>query len=250
MLIHYYQSISRQQDIKPHTSLSDIFGAKKLRKQILPLVELYDTLYRYECVPLSTCEDIQLFYTHLYLPFISNKEGANIIDIPERIIEWINKGKSYVWLFSYDKDVLIAGKILSIHHQSSKCIAAWTAYDRQWYNNINTYLEYKMFEYFLQSGCKMMSLWTTQNLSWLGLWSWPSVALHKMQYHFMPFVGNKENKQSIDIAVINKETMIFMSHDDVEYDIVHIVTPRPEKEAKEYFWLVEKRWLSIERHFI
>jgi len=74
MVLSYYQYISRKQSLDSDLSLADIFGAKKLRKQVMPVIEKYNKDYRYETQDITDSSMVSNFYHNLYRPFISAKD--------------------------------------------------------------------------------------------------------------------------------------------------------------------------------
>ena len=244
-----YSYIKRIRNIEKYKDIKDMLWTTKYNKIIKVEKELILKGY---CVTIkkdifSNDNDIKEFYELIYLPLINSKKYPNVIDIVNRINQWIEKKKRYIYIEIKDnKWIIIWGTILSFK-ENWDTLTSWFLATWYWYEYLYEYMEYLFFQYAIQYNFRNISLWTTSNLCWYNQWSWITVVIRQKT---LPIITRKEKTQNIDLNNINKESIIFLSDNNKECNKVIVLLPKTISiEDKEKYSLLEKRGLDIKYNY-
>lgn len=247
MKIEYYKKIRRLLSTYTYNSSRMIFWKERLKKALKIQNTISWLQYDYIAITKETLSTLDFFIDSIYLPSITSKNNANPSSIKTSILKWINEDKSYSFLWLHINNILIWGKILSY---KDKTLNSWRSSFLPEYHYINQYAEYLFVEYALWLWVEHIWVGVSPNLCGYMPWSWPSVALHKLELHMSPYVTKIEEKEIIDTDTINKESILFLSHDRIQYTQSIVFLPKDNvQQLKEKYSLLEKRGLDIKYNY-
>lgn len=240
----YYKYIKREINTSIYNTERLVFW-KERYKRILKLIPILSD-YKCEFKAIDVLSLPYNFIEEIYIPNINKKDNPNPSDIIERIKEWIKNGNQYIFLETRYKNTLVWWKILVIKQNIHIVSARSSLYEE--HQIINQYMEYLFIKFWLENNMKTIGVWVSPNLCGYSLWSWPSVALHKLELHYKPSVTKYNEIWDINLDNINTESILFITEDDKIYSRAIIIRPRDKPHDTRYN-LLQKRWIEIHYHY-
>lgn len=108
------------------------------------------------------------------------------------------------------------------------------------------YIEYLFYGRALDNNCNYLSRWLDRNMYW-AFWSNIWLALHKLQYKFLPYLSKKSVEIELDEYKIDKESLLFTDPDKENVFRKAILwTNKNFEEIENIFGIIKKRWLDLE----
>lgn len=242
--MEYYKYIKRELDSSIYSNAKLIFWKERYKRIIKLAPTLYD--YTFTFKPIDILSLPYDFINNIYIPNILKKNNCNPSDIVSKIKEWIEKGNTYIFLEVMYQNNLIWWKILVIKKGINIVSGRSALHEEHQY--INQYIEYLFINFAFENNVKTLGVGISPNICGHNMWSWPAVALHKLELHYTPLVTKHSDIWNININTIKSESIIFITEDDKKYSKAIIIRPKNKPHDIRYN-LLSKRWITISYHY-